>query len=60
MDPRNDGWMSFFVSRLLAIDQHKGWSGVFLDHLEASLGEIRRDGLLPANPPERPGNLMPV
>ena len=48
MDPGNAGWRSFFVSRLLEIDQQKGWSGVFLDNLEASLGEIKRDGLLPA------------
>jgi hypothetical protein len=48
MDPGNAGWRSFFVSRLLEIDQQKGWQGVFLDNLEASLGEIKRDGLLPA------------
>jgi hypothetical protein len=48
MDPGNAGWRSFFVSRLLEIEQQKGWSGVFLDNLEASLGEIKRDGLLPA------------
>ncbi len=49
MDPGNAGWRSFFVSRLLEINQQQGWSGVFLDNLEASLGEIKRDGLLPAN-----------
>ncbi len=48
MDPGNAGWKSFFVSRLLEIDQQQGWTGVFLDNLEASLGEIKRDGLLPA------------
>jgi hypothetical protein len=48
MDPGNAGWRSFFVSRLLEIDQQKGWQGVFLDNLEASLGEIKSDGLLPA------------
>jgi hypothetical protein len=48
MDPGNAGWRSFFVSRLLEINQQNGWSGVFLDNLEASLGEIKRDGLLPA------------
>ncbi|MGE5463237.1 MAG: putative glycoside hydrolase [Syntrophothermus sp.] len=52
MDPGNAGWRSFFVSRLVEIDQQKGWSGVFLDNLEASLGEIKRDGLLPAKYPD--------
>jgi hypothetical protein len=52
MDPGNDGWRSFFVSRLLEIDQQKGWSGVFLDNLEASLAEIQRDGLTPAKYPD--------
>ena len=48
MDPGNAGWRNFFVTRLLEIDQQKGWTGVFLDNLEASLGEIKSDGLLPA------------
>jgi hypothetical protein len=48
MDPGNAGWRNFFVTRLAEIDSQKGWSGVFLDNLEASLGEIKRDGLLPA------------
>jgi hypothetical protein len=52
MDPGNAGWRSFFVSRLLEIDQQQGWTGVFLDNLEASLGEIKRDGLLPAKYPD--------
>ncbi len=52
MDPGNDGWRNFFVSRLLEIDQQKGWSGVFLDNLEASLSEIQRDGLTPARYPD--------
>lgn len=52
MDPGNAGWRSFFVSRLLEMDQQKGWSGVFLDNLEASLGEIKRDGILPAKYPD--------
>lgn len=55
MDPGNDGWRSFFVSRLLEIDQQKGWSGVFLDNLEASLAEIQRDGLTPAKYPDNAG-----
>ena len=52
MDPGSDGWRNFFVSRLLEIDQQKGWSGVFLDNLEASLSEIQSDGLMPAKYPD--------
>ena len=52
MDPGNPGWRSFFVQRLLEIDQQKGWQGVFLDNLEASLSEIKRDGLMPARYPD--------
>ena len=52
MDPGNAGWRSFYVSRLLEIDQQKGWSGVFLDNLEASLSEIKNDGLIPAKYPD--------
>lgn len=52
MDPGNEGWRNFFVTRLLEIDQQKGWSGVFLDNVEASLAEIQRDGLTPAKYPD--------
>lgn len=52
MDPGNAGWRNFFVTRLLEIDQQKGWSGVFLDNLEASLAEIQNDGLMPAKYPD--------
>jgi hypothetical protein len=52
MDPGNAGWRNFFVTRLLEINQQKGWSGVFLDNLEASFSEIQRDGLTPARYPD--------
>jgi hypothetical protein len=52
MDPGSDGWRNFFLMRLLEIDQQKGWSGVFLDNLEASLSEIQRDGLMPSKYPD--------
>jgi hypothetical protein len=52
MDPGNAGWRNFFVTRLLESDQQKGWSGAFLDNFEASLSEIKRDGLLPAKYPD--------
>lgn len=55
MDPGSDGWRNFFVTRLLEIQQQKGWSGLFLDNVEASLSEIQRDGLTPAKYPDNAG-----
>lgn len=52
MDPGNAGWRNFFVTRLVEIDQQKGWSGVFLDNVEASLAEILNDGLTAAKYPD--------
>jgi hypothetical protein len=43
MDPGSEGWRNFFVTRLLETQQQKGWSGLFLDNVEASLSEIQRD-----------------
>lgn len=48
MDPGNAGWRSFFVSRLIEANQARGWSGVFLDNVEASLSKMQRDGITPA------------
>lgn len=44
MDPGNAGWRNFFVTRLLEMQQLRGWSGLFLDNLEAGLNQIQRDG----------------
>lgn len=52
MDPGNAGWRNFFVTRLVEMSQQKGWNGVFLDNLEASLSEIQRDGITPAKYPD--------
>ena len=52
MDPGSDGWRNFFVTRLLETQQQKGWAGLFLDNVEASLSEIQRDGLMPAKYPD--------
>jgi hypothetical protein len=48
MDPGNAGWRSFFVSRLIEANQVRGWSGVFLDNVEASLSKMQRDGITTA------------
>ena len=52
MDPGNEGWRNFFVTRLLETQQQKGWSGLFLDNVEASLSEIQGDGLASAKYPD--------
>jgi hypothetical protein len=52
MDPGNAGWRTFFVTRLLETQQQKGWSGLFLDNVEASLSEIQGDGLASAKYPD--------
>jgi hypothetical protein len=44
MDPGNPGWRNFFVTRVLEWQQKNGWSGLFLDNLEASLSDIQRNG----------------
>ena len=49
MDPGNAGWRSFFVSRLIEANQVRGWSGVFLDNVEASLSKMQRDGITPVS-----------
>ncbi len=52
MDYGNADWRNFVLTRILETQQQKGWSGVFLDNLEASLSEIQRDGLMPAKYPD--------
>ncbi len=52
MDYGNAGWRNFVVTRVLETQQQKGWSGVFLDNLEASLSEIQLDGLTSAKYPD--------
>lgn len=53
MDPGNAGWRQFFVTRLVEMQQQRGWSGLFLDNLEAGLNQIQLDG---ATSPRYPDN----
>ncbi len=53
MDPGNAGWRSFFVARLIEMQQQRGWSAIFLDNLEAGINQIERDG---ATSPRYPDN----
>ena len=52
MDPGNPGWRNFFVTRLLEWQERNGWSGLFLDNLEASLSDIQKYGKTSAKYPD--------
>ena len=51
MDPGNSGWRNFFLTRVLDYQAQRGWSGLFLDNLEASLADMQRYGQTPARYP---------
>src|ERR1051325_1582028 len=40
MDPGNQGWREFFLSRVMESQNQDGWSALFLDNVEASLGKF--------------------
>jgi hypothetical protein len=40
MDPANPGWREFFLTRVLDSQNQHGWSGLFLDNVEAGLGKF--------------------
>ncbi|HEX5838289.1 MAG TPA: putative glycoside hydrolase [Anaerolineales bacterium] len=40
MDPANDGWRNFFLTRVLEVQNQHGWSGLFLDNVEGSLSKF--------------------
>lgn len=52
MDPGNAEWRNFFLTRVLEWQSKTGWSGLFLDCLESSLGELQRMGQIPAKYPD--------
>ena len=52
MDPSNPGWRNFFVTRVLEYQGKNGWSGLFLDNLEASLSDIQKYGSTTAKYPD--------
>ena len=52
MDPGNAEWRNFFLTRVLEWQSRTGWSGLFLDCLESSLGELERMGQVPAKYPD--------
>lgn len=46
MDPGNAEWRSFWLTRVMNIQQKKGWHGVFLDNVEASLNKYQKKGVI--------------
>ena len=52
MDPGNPGWRNFFVMRVLEWQENNGWSGLFLDNLEASLSDLQTYGKTLAKYPD--------
>ena len=46
MDPGSAGWRNFFITRLLEIDQKKGWSGVFLSSITTKPAWVRSSGMV--------------
>ena len=47
MDPANPEWRNFFLTRVLEWQNRTGWSALFLDCVESSLGELQRNGTIP-------------
>lgn len=43
MDPGNAGWRDFFLARVVESQNQYGWSALFLDNVEGSLGKFYGD-----------------
>lgn len=52
MDPGSEGWREFWLKRAMQSQQTKGWDGVFLDNVEASLSKRESRGALPQKYPD--------
>jgi hypothetical protein len=52
MDPGNQGWREFWLSRTQESQEQLGWYGVFLDNVEASLSKVIQLGGVPAKYPD--------
>ena len=48
MDPGNQEWRAFWLSRALELQTQYGWSGLFLDNVEGSLSKRKNTSGLPA------------
>ena len=53
MDPANQGWREFFLSRARECIQEHGWDGIFLDNVEAGIRKRLQKGPPPAKYPDK-------
>ena len=51
MDPGNPGYRAFWLERAQELQEEYGWSGIFIDNVDASLGRFKSMGVLPKNYP---------
>lgn len=54
MDPGNPGWRDFWLARVKTAQEKWGWDGVFLDNVQASLGQFSKDKISVRNYPDDP------
>lgn len=54
MDPGNSGWRDFWLARVKTSQKKWGWDGVFLDNVQASLGQFTKDKITVLNYPDDP------
>ena len=51
MDPGNPGWRAFWLNRVKMTQKELGWQGVFLDNVQASLGQFTKENIALSNYP---------
>ncbi|HYN90186.1 MAG TPA: putative glycoside hydrolase, partial [Ardenticatenaceae bacterium] len=47
MDPASPGWRAFWIERVREMHAGRGWDGLFLDNIDATLGRFRKIGRYP-------------
>jgi hypothetical protein len=52
MDPGNPNWRSFFLDRIIQIQEDPNWNGIFLDNVPVTLAFQEQSGYLPAAYPD--------
>ena len=51
MDPGNQGWRNYLLTRIQETQEQRGWFGVFLDNVEGSRDKYERKNTLPVKYP---------
>jgi len=46
MDPANAEWQQFFLARVKSSQETKGWDGLFLDNVQAGLGQFQANNVV--------------